>query len=99
MELEDKSSSYLFWLSEYLGRKLEANIGPNTFLLLRFFEIGEMADKGRIEDLEYQPAPKDIAAFINSDAWKGLNAEWMKRFEGAAFTLNGGEHRSNFLVG
>lgn len=80
MGLEDKSSSYLFWLSEYLARKLLINIGPNAAVLLRFFEIGEMASKGRIEDLEYQPEPKDIAAFINSGTWKSLDAEWMQRF-------------------
>jgi hypothetical protein len=80
MGLEDKSSSYLFWLSEYLARKLVINIGPNAAVLLRFFEIGEMVSKGRIEDLEYQPAPKDIADFINSDTWKNLDADWMQRF-------------------
>ena len=80
MGLEDKSSSYLFWLSEYLARKLLVNIGPNAAVLLRFFEIGEMASKGRIDDLEYQAAPKDIADFINSGIWKSLDAEWMKRF-------------------
>lgn len=80
MGLEDKSSSYLFWLSEYLARKLLVNIGPNAAVLLRFFEIGEMASKGLIDDLEYQPAPRDIADFINSGTWKTLDAEWTQRF-------------------
>lgn len=80
MKPNDKSSSYLFWLSEYLARNMLVNIGPNAGLLLRFFEIGEMATKGLLEDSVYQPAPKDIAAFINSGTWKTLDAEWMQRF-------------------
>lgn len=83
MGLEDKSSSYLFWLSEYLARKLLVNIGPNAAVLLRFFEIGEMVNKGQVEDLEYQPAPGDIAAFIDSGAWKAHTPELARRFSSA----------------
>lgn len=80
MGLEDKSSSYLFWLSEYLARKLLINIGPDAAVLLCFFEIGEMHSKGLADDLKYQPTPRAIAAFIESGTWKNPGTEWAQRF-------------------
>lgn len=78
MELNGKSSSYLFWLSEYLARKLLINIGSNAIPLLYFFEIGEIESKGLIENTEYHPTPKDIATFIRSNAWMSLDAKRMQ---------------------
>lgn len=97
MELEDKSSIYLFWLSEYLARKWLVNIGPNAAMLLSFFAMGEECSKGLVDDFDYQSEPKDIASFIRFGAWKKPNAEWIKKFEGAYFYPPHSEQYENVL--